>query len=117
MESYAIGLVEFDQCELDYIKPTGSERFFVYWYGYECYDGWGVALVVHQDGRLSYWEISHCSCNGPIDYTTWPGFFVTRDEWDKVVAERTRGYDPESIMSKYEEPWVKVDQKLRELIG
>lgn len=101
----------------DNVKPTGGERFFVYDYRTAPYEGWGVGVTVWADGRLSYTTFSHCSCYGPVEAGDWPGRFVTRQEWDQLVASELRGYDSESHLSEYQEPWLRVSEKLKELLG
>lgn len=117
MEVVCLGEELGDYDGLENVKPTDDHRFFIYDYRTGDYEGWGVGVTVWADGRLSYTTFSHCSCHGPVQPNDWPGAFVTREEWDSMVAANTRGYDPESALSDYEEPWVRVNEKLKELLG
>ena len=41
--------------------------WIVYWYENGGYDGTGVAVAKHVDGRYSETNLGHCSCYGPLD--------------------------------------------------
>lgn len=117
MESVCLGQELGGYDGFDNIKPTEEHKFFIYDYRTGSYEGWGVGVTVWSDGRLSYTTFSHCSCYGPVEAGDWPGKFVSREEWDLLVAKESKGYDPESVISEYEEPWVRVNEKLKELLG
>ncbi len=63
MEIYKVGPDEA------YDEPSNNidYKWLVYWYEVRDYCGDGQAVALGVDGRLYYYDLSHCSCYGPFD--------------------------------------------------
>jgi len=75
MKLYNVGLDEFFDYDLSYV---GNEYdWFVYAYYNNGYDGEGEA-VGYKDGNLYFYNLSHCSCYGPLEGSPQ---VITVDNW------------------------------------
>ena len=55
-------LYEFELASL----PEDS-KWIAYAYSQSEYEGHGYAIVAHDDGRYSLYDLGHCSCYGPLE--------------------------------------------------
>jgi hypothetical protein len=58
-----------DETYGDELDSVGSYDYtdFIYLYYEGCYDGSGYGIGIHPDKSFDVWDLSHCSCYGPLD--------------------------------------------------
>jgi hypothetical protein len=69
MKLYQVGPDELSNYDIQSIK---SSDYFVYHYESGSYDGSGTGIA-KRDGKFYSYNLSHCSCFGPIDGVDVPG--------------------------------------------
>jgi hypothetical protein len=99
MDVYNVGHDELSEWDLEYAKGA---VWFVYSYEDGGYDGSGEGVALMPDGQLQCFNLSHCSCYGPME----SGIFTS-------VEEYLRPKD--SVHDYYSKP--EVEAKVRELLG
>lgn len=70
MEVYQVGKTALDEYDFDELNKE-DYLWIVYNYHYEDWEGNGVAILLRKDGQLLKKNLSHCSCYGPMDTSTW----------------------------------------------
>ncbi len=76
MEVYEVGP--------DNIEPNENENFLwvVTWYQSNYYEGSGEMIALNKDGSLHEFNLSHCSCNDPLeDWWTGCGQVVSKEAY------------------------------------
>ncbi len=66
MKIYSVGPDELDEYTLEKVRKDERLDWMVYFYKNEGYDGSGEA-VAGKDELIYLWDLSHCSCYGPLD--------------------------------------------------
>lgn len=56
-----------DDLTSDLAQFEDRYEWVVYWYESGDYDGGGEAVALRKDGKIDVWNLSHCSCYGPLD--------------------------------------------------
>lgn len=72
MMIYSVGVDELSGYDMDEIAKNGKFQWLVYWYeAIDSYCGHGEAVGLSHDGMLYTQDLSHCSCNGPLEGFGW----------------------------------------------
>jgi len=86
MKVFNVGPDKLGDWELD--RVGHAYRWFVYRYEEGCWDGSGKAVGMKEDGTLWLFDLSHCSCYGPLDNAP--------DQIDEdTLLSPTSVYDPD----------------------
>lgn len=92
---------ELSEWDIERVKNALADAdYFVYNYSNGGYDGSGFALW-KKDGKYGYTQLSHCSCNGPVEDLN--SIYYTLDQIKKLVEKEYYGDYAAKVFAKIKE--------------
>lgn len=101
MQKYSVGIDELNDGELFDLEENSDIDWIIYDYEDYGYEGSGWALVRNKNDIYLLYNLSHCSCYGPLDNT----YIVRYNSWTEITANSCHALFevPENIWQKAQE--------------